>query len=78
MKMIGFAWEIIRISCNSKKLYQIQTLHRKTFSTFWAKTSNGKNRPQIWNICKNFRWEVIFFGKSFFAMENRFYKACFC
>ena len=48
----------------------MQTLHRKTFSTFWAKASNGENRSQIWNVCKNFRWEVICFGKSFFAITK--------
>ena len=33
-----FAWEIIRISCNFKKLYQMKNLNRKKFSIFWAKT----------------------------------------
>jgi len=66
-----FAWEITRISCNFKKLYQRQNLNRKTFSILWAKASNGKNRPQIQNMCKNSRWKVICFGKTFSAITKQ-------
>ena len=58
-----FAWEIIRISCNFKKPYQMQILNMKTFSIF--------NRPQIRNICKNSGWEMICFGKTFSAIAKQ-------